>query len=404
MADLTLLYVDSDGLLLRSLQRLIRFKRVAWVLICVQSAEEAFTALGAGPVDILVADEKLQDMAGSQLLDRVRREWPMVMRVLITSGMGTQSLTALLQNAHQLLMKPFPADQFVDSVEGLLRMRDLYMSPVLRRTVLEMTTLPVLPKAYQELTAELNREDFSTQRLGEIISADIGLSTAVLKLVNSPFFGLSRRVESCHQAVCYLGYGMLKSLIIFEKTFMILDPARYPGFDVAGLWAHCMDVARVCRAITREEGQDAMAQDHAFSAGLLHDIGKIVLLEGCLKNYAQVMERARTDRLAVVEAERLLLGTTHAEIGAYLLGVWGLDDEIVRAIAEHHAPEPASLEAGLSRMLHCVNLFVHARSLRQFEEMCSAAVPGGLSAERFALWREVAERELCAADGDACGD
>jgi putative nucleotidyltransferase with HDIG domain len=338
MCKLSVLFVDDDARMLSSLGRLVTARHLDWAVRFVTGGRAALNALQEAPCDVVVCDADLHDMSGSALLAQVKDRWPLTLRVLLTEQMTSKPASSLLQAAHQLLAKPCPADQLVEAVESACSLRCLYMNEAVLSIVHRLEHLPVLPRVYMELVEELRRSECSAASLGTIIARDMGLAAGILKLINSPYFGLSRRVESPQQAVSFLGVGILQGLVIYEKVFKTMDPGKYPGFNVERLWAHCLDTARCLKAVAKSAGLGGRDLDQAFNAGLLHDIGKVVLAEGCPGEFAQVLRKCQTDNIPLVEAEAALLGVTHAEVGAYVLGLWGFPRAVVDAIAGHHEP------------------------------------------------------------------
>ncbi len=365
MHDLTVLFVDGDAQLLKSLKRLIASRQPNWKARFAQDGKEALRTLHEQACDVIISDADLNAMSGSALLDQVTEHWPMTLRILLTDQMDQKSISSLLKSAHQLLSKPCPLNQLVDAVECAISLRTLYMNETVRGILHRMAQLPVVPRIYMELTQELRKDDCAPNALGAIIARDMGLTAGILKLVNSPFFGLSRRMDSPQQAVSFLGVDILKGLVIYEAVFKTLDPAHYPDFDVERLWMHSLDEARCCKAIAKAEGMRGQDLDSAFSAGLLHDIGKIVLAEGCPEEYVRVLRKSQSENRPLAESEIALLGITHAEVGAYLLGLWGFPEPVVVAIAHHHDPSRDEHPSILTAILHGADVLMHDRYVRQ---------------------------------------
>jgi HD-like signal output (HDOD) protein len=223
-----------------------------------------------------------------------------------------------------------------------------------------METLPSLSDTYRELMAELDADDPSIRRVGEIVSKDMGMTGTVLKLVNSAFFGLSRHISSPVEAVMLLGLDVIKGLAVSVKIFTTFEQDKIPGFSFDGLWRHCSNSAGIGKRIAQAEGLDKLFVDEAFIGGMLHDLGKLVFASLLPVEYNGVLELVRIRNRPLWEMEREVLGTTHAEVGAYLMGLWGLSDGIVHALAFHHRPrESGENSFGLTALVHAANCFEH---------------------------------------------
>jgi putative nucleotidyltransferase with HDIG domain len=184
------------------------------------------------------------------------------------------------------------------------------------------------------------------------------MSAKILQVANSAFFGLTQEVTDTAEAVMVMGTERVRSLILLAGVFSQYDGAKCPGFSAEPIWKHSVQVAMFARAITFAELNDAKIAETAFTAGLLHDIGKLVLAGNVPEMYEAVWRTRVNKKISDREAERIVLGITHAEVGACLLASWGLPLPILEAIAWHHEPMK-SAEKGLSLLaaVHAANVF-----------------------------------------------
>jgi putative nucleotidyltransferase with HDIG domain len=170
------------------------------------------------------------------------------------------------------------------------------------------------------------------------MTQDMGMTAKILQLASSVFFGARSPIANPEQAALILGCDVLRALMQVPRAFSKFDPVNLQPLSIDAVWRHSLATSTLARRIAAEQGCDAGAIDCAFVAGMLHDVGILVLAQHLPASCQQVWELTRQDEVAVGDAERAVFGTTHAEIGAYLLGLWGLDPAIVDAVAWHHRP------------------------------------------------------------------
>jgi putative nucleotidyltransferase with HDIG domain len=220
-------------------------------------------------------------------------------------------------------------------------------------------TLPTQPSAYTEVMAEIEKQNASLARVGQIIGQDIGMAASILKLVNSSFFGFASHIANPTQAVNLLGVEVVKGLILTSHLFTLFDNRRFPGFTLENLVEHCLVAGQLARAIGELQGMGQKDTDDCFIAGMLHDVGKLVLASKFEAEYARVIAQVRERNVAVWGVEKEVFGTSHAEVGAYLLGLWGLPGPIVDAVAFHHAPSKARSTDLAVTAVHAANALEH---------------------------------------------
>jgi putative nucleotidyltransferase with HDIG domain len=245
----------------------------------------------------------------------------------------------------------------------------------LKEIVSQIDSLPTLPAIYVELVDELESEDASIEKIGDVISKDIGLTVKILKMVNSSFFGLRQQITSPAKAVSLLGLDLIKAIVLTHGTFDKFKNLKYPGLSLEKMWEHAMITGALAKIIAKEGGQDRKASDTAFMAGLLHDIGRLLIAAYLPDSYRVIAKRIEEKSIPMAEAETEIIGTTHAAVGAYLIGLWGLPDAILEAAAFHHAPgQSRAKDLNTATIVHLANAFANrGQAVRQpgdhFEEL-----------------------------------
>jgi putative nucleotidyltransferase with HDIG domain len=203
----------------------------------------------------------------------------------------------------------------------------------------------------------------SIEEVGQLISQDPALTVKMLQMVNSAAFALAHPVTNAVEAVMFLGTERTKALILVASTSLHYDLSGCAEFSQEQFWHHSLATAELARSIMQMETHNAKLADEAFTTGLLHDIGKLLLAANLTEKYSHALSVARHQKMGEAEAERLAFGTCHAELGACLLGTWGLPLEFLRAIAWHHAPSDSGEgRFSLLTAVHVANAFDHARN------------------------------------------
>ncbi len=350
-----ILFVDDEPRVLEGLQRMLRPFRKEWDMVFVASGQAALETLFAEeePFEVIVSDMRMPGMDGATLLKLVQEQYPNLVRIVLSGYSEMEAALRAVPVAHQFLAKPCDPATLKSVIERASSLHALLNDEAIRGIVSSMDSLPACPQAYTALLQALADPNAGLREVADLVERDLALTAKCMQLVNSAFFGLARRVNSIHQAVTYLGAGMLRTLVLTVEVFREAEGRRFPGFSLEGLQTHCLLTARLASGLI----EDKQASDDAFMAAMLHDIGKIVLATRLPDRFRALLseQRARKQPLHVVEQE--IHGVTHAEIGAYLLGLWGLPYPIVEAVAHHHAPTRVPQEGfGVLGAVYVANL------------------------------------------------
>jgi HD-like signal output (HDOD) protein len=213
---------------------------------------------------------------------------------------------------------------------------------------------------YTKLIEELESEDASIKRVGEVISQDVGMSVKILQLVNSAFFGIRQHVSSIPQAVSLLGLEIIKALVLSTKIFSQFTDMPLEKFSYTTFMEHSFAVSEWARLIARAENMDEKLIDYTMVAGMLHDVGKLILAAKIPLEYAKVLSLTESKEITLIEAEKEVIGSTHAQVGAYLLGLWGFSNPIMEALAFHHQPaEAPKKEFSVLTAVYAANILIH---------------------------------------------
>lgn len=333
-----ILFVDDEPNILQGLKRMLRQQRHEWDMAFAEGGVQALELLAEQPYDAVVTDMRMPGMDGAQLLNEVKSRYPDIVRFVLSGHSGQELVMRSVGPSHQYMAKPCEPELLKSSLAGAFALRKLLASGDLRAIITNMTSLPSLPGIYAEVVEELQSEEVSLNSVGKLIEQDPGMTSKVLQLVNSAYFGIGRDVTSPAEAANFLGLDVLKSLVLAEGVFSQFDPEVVKALSLDAVKNRSQQVARCARAIAKAEGVDSKIVDQAFLAGLLHEMGTMVLAANSPDDYLRARNLARQDDMGILLAEKQVFNTTHAEIGAYVLGLWGIDDDVVTAIAYHHDP------------------------------------------------------------------
>jgi HD-like signal output (HDOD) protein len=356
----SLIFVDDEPRVLQGLQRQLHAMRNEWEMSFVESGAQALEFMATTPVDVIVSDMMMPSMDGAELLTAVMKRHPNTVRIVLSGHADRESVLRLVGPAHQYLSKPCNAEELRNAITRSFALRDLLTSEQLKQLATRIRTLPTLPSLHAQLTEELRAEEPSMERISEIISKDIGMTSKILQLVNSAFFGLPQPIANVQEAVIYLGLATVRALVLSLQVFSQFEQKTIKGFSIETLAQHSWRVGVFARRIAEAERCDPKVDDQCFLAGLLHDLGQLILASGLPDDYARVIETARSRHQTIWEAEKIEFGATHAEVGAYLLGLWGLPNPVIEAVALHHRPGDASASAFSPVVaVHVANAFEH---------------------------------------------
>lgn len=203
-----------------------------------------------------------------------------------------------------------------------------------------VTSIPTLPLVATQLLKQADNESVSLSEIAQLVERDPAVTTRLLKLVNSPFFGMKREVASVQQALLFVGLGNLRSLVLSSSVLnMFNNGGRVGSFDRSAFWDHCLVVAMCARQIATNT--KSMDPDVAFTAGLIHDIGKLIEDRFLHSDFEAIVRQCDKTGCTMAEAERDCLQVTHADIGQFVARYWKLPELLQSAIGFHHAPEDA---------------------------------------------------------------
>jgi HD-like signal output (HDOD) protein len=354
-----LLFVDDEQMVLDGLRRALWSMRNDWDIQFVSSGSDALEALSQDSYDAIISDMRMPRMDGVELLESVKERHGDVVRIVLSGQASKDAVLRSVAPAHQFLSKPCNLQELKDRLNQAFCSRDLLRNQPLASIVSRMRSLPSLPALYVELTEALQSENTSLRQIEEIIERDIGMATKILQLANSAFIAAHGRVSSLHEALSLIGAETVRSLTLSIHVFSQSSREPATAAHYSALWVHSVAVAALAQRVAMQETKNKAVSDEAFTTGLIHDVGKIVLLSELPNEYRRVIQEADGSPQSFHEMEMKQLGCTHGQVGAYLMSVWGLPSTIVQAVEYHdHPSELEGKDFAPLTAVHCADVIV----------------------------------------------
>lgn len=400
-----ILFVDDESFILQGLKRMLRSLRNEMDFFFAESGEEALNILSEQQISVIVSDMRMPGMDGATLLYTVLEEYPQIIRIMLTGHADDQSILKTIPVVHQFLVKPSDPQTLKEVLTRACALQEIVGSDKLRTLVAGLGGLPSLPGVYAELQEKLIDPEVDISEVAAVIEKDLAMSTKVLQLVNSAFFGLYSSVDSPARAVNLLGLDTVKALVLGVGIFTELVPAEDSRFSVSELWEHSFTVANFAKIIANMEEADKTTVDNCFIGGIVHDIGKLLLYSSMGEEYLSILEKVETDTLAMHSAESLLYDADHGDIGGYLLGVWGLPGPVVEATTFHHKLDKYPEESFCPALaVHGANVIYYSlypkRCIGKAPEVETTFIQQAGLEDRFDRWQQACKDSVAQEETD----
>lgn len=333
-----LLFVDDEPLVLDGLRRALRDMRFEWEMKFVDSGSSALQELDRERYDAIITDMRMPSMDGAQLLEAVQARHEDIVRVVLSGQSSKDSVLRSVAPTHQFLSKPCDTEELKLRLSLAFSMRDSLANGALKTIVARLRSIPSLPVLYNEMTKALASPTTSLLHLEHIIGRDVGMAAKILQLANSAFIGARSEVSDLRQAVSLIGTDAIRTLVLSVHIFSQFERKSSVRVFLPLMWEHSVEVATLARQIAAIENQPGSVREQSFTAGLLHDIGRAILLSEIPSDYLPILQHAGSGADATLQLESEKFGCTHAQIGAYLMSIWGLPATLVHAVSLHHRP------------------------------------------------------------------
>ncbi len=357
----TILFIDEDPAALAALKTLLQGED--WVCHFVPKADRALQFLAQQAVDLVVSAADFEHVDAVDLLNEIRRNYPATIRLVLAAHPHHSSvLRAMTQGqVQQIIPKPWVDLELKEILRSALRQAEYQRKYSLefQHLINTIPLLPALPETYSQVRDCISDDDIDIERMAEAISQDISLSTTLLHWGNSALFGQRFLVDTIKKAIIVLGTDIVENLVLSESVYRAINSQtnNLPGFDINRFKRHSIACATIARLLIKlTHSNDVGMQDRAFIAGLLHDMGKLLLTSYLPEKFQRAGEIAEENQWPLLKAERSLYGTDHAEIGAMLAQWWSLPPFLVEAIRSHHHLRNTAVEPEVNAATYAANI------------------------------------------------
>ncbi len=326
------------------------FARGNHQLSIIDNAQGALALLTSSRYDVIIASQVLKDMVGAELLAHAAKQYPRAIRLFINDDTGQEC-----KFAHQTFLSPLNATAFVEVIESFTRSHGAISKKQIVDAVAQVKTLPSPPKVYMQLNSLLQDKNCDSHKIAEVIIQDPALVAKVLQFVNSSAMAKGKQIKSIPDAITKMGVDTLCCIVMTAELFAYQPSIE--GFSINDEQIHCLNVAKMAASIIKPE-----LKLDTLLAGLLHDIGKLVLYEinpDLTKSFFK-----QADKVNDAAIEKRVFSTDHAQVGGYLLHQWHFPYTVIEAIVLHHSPAKLIRKSfGVPQAVYLANQLIKQQSV-----------------------------------------
>lgn len=325
-----ILFVDDEPKILTGLRRMLRSMRHQWDMEFAEGAFKALELLKSQAFDVVVSDARMPGMEGSELLERVRCEYPDTVRMILSGQCGRDSVLRCIGATHQFLSKPCDAETLKAAIENVCRLRQCVGDAAARAAVSRIDSLPSRASAYMALVDQVETETTPLRQMAETIRSDVAMSMKVVQLVSSGFFGTPQHTIEVDRAAELLGADTLRAMVAGTNAFRLPLPDEIDVELVGRISDHSLAVASAARRIAESVTSDGHVIVQSYLAGLFHAVGTLV----------PAVSAGGGPAAAVPGPEQQAPGaeTCGIRAGGYLAALWGLPLDVADAIGSYRYP------------------------------------------------------------------
>lgn len=327
----TIMFVDDEKQILRALNRL--FMDSPYESVFMDSGEDGLAYMQHTPVNLVVSDIRMPGMNGFDFLRHVKEKHPTTMRVALSGYTDSRVIyKALEENVAKMYMfKPWDNRELLSTIDKMFQLEEVLKDKKIMDLINNLDDLPTIPDLYTRIKAMI-QDDEDVDKIAKLIEADQASTAKILRIANSAFYGA--KTGSITQAIMYIGLANVKTIVLSNVVFKTTGAL---GANVKSLWRNATLTNRITNHLFHRITGKKIPNVFA-SAGLLHNIGMVVLISHFEKVYSEILKQGLVSDEDYITLERQMMGVTHQELGGYLLNWWELPLPIVEAALYHHTP------------------------------------------------------------------
>lgn len=297
---------------------------------------EALSILNNINIDVCLINYKIKQTAAAEILSRIKKNYPKTIRIIFSDKNHEEISIRSFNLAHQYLAISKSNESFKEKIETPLVLKNLIQNDDTIKKLNSEDGIPALPELYYKIEKEIFSPDASIHRVINLISKDIALTSKIFQLANSAYFGVAAKITDIYQAVNLLGLNIIKSIVLYTKVFSHLEKNHELKNIIESIWNHSLVVSNISHKLASHLTGKREIAEEAYIAGILHDIGKVIILN-MIKQNPHFMKHEPNNVYLDDEAAKKIYGATHSVIGAYALALWGFPKDIVDAVLLHHS-------------------------------------------------------------------
>jgi putative nucleotidyltransferase with HDIG domain len=392
-----ILFIDNRRELLEGFYEQFSDRGEEWSVHFAVDSAKGVAILENYEIDIVVSGLFMGYNSEVQFLDFLAQKYPEIVRIGIGTG-NSENDDRVPQNGHRNFSLPLDIKTLEATIERVYYLPGFLKLDNAKKVIASLTSLPNIPPIYAALLEQIENRDIPSEAVKEVFSNHSQVGTMVLQIINSSLFGATQEIKTPREAVAFVGAEIVMSLVLMIELFREFKPEN-ELFSSSLLAEHSLITANLTKTILEAEGVPKILVDETFSAAILHDVGELILSCSFPQKYSSILTISTANDEPLIDVEMKNLGTNHAEVGAYLLGLWGLPEEIVEAIAFHHTP---LLSDGESSNMLCTLHVANNFSYEFVPEFIHSGFEGtsnsflsemGIS-DRWYSWRELCQNKL----------